>query len=212
MSTMLDIIGSMVIRGAIVLMTLYLSVGLQSAYTYKNALYTVKQKTVIPAEVLTDDIRLAGYGPTGTTKVFATAMSQAMQFTADIDNDGVADMVQYYLGPTYSGSTHRSLYRTVSCINGGAPFELARDVDSLCFTYYDSLGNTKSYSTNVSGIKSIKVSLVMESNAQVADEITTAPTASGLYTKKTTVDTTVTNFSTKYVRAYWERTIFPQNL
>ena len=36
MSTMLDIIGSMVIRGAIVLMTLYLSVGLQSAYTYKN--------------------------------------------------------------------------------------------------------------------------------------------------------------------------------
>ena len=49
MSTMLDIIGSMIIRGAIVLMTLYLSVGLQNAYTYKSTLYIVKQKTVVPA-------------------------------------------------------------------------------------------------------------------------------------------------------------------
>ena len=69
MSTMLDIIGSMVIRGAIVLMTLYLSVGLQSAYTYSRR-RVMKQKTVVPAEVLTDDIRLAGYGPTGTKKTF----------------------------------------------------------------------------------------------------------------------------------------------
>ena len=91
--------------------------------------------------MLTDDIRLAGYGPTGTTKTFDTAMSQAMAFTADINNDGVADFVHYYLGSAYSGSTHRSLYK-VSCINGGSAYELARDVDSLCFTYYDSLGNT----------------------------------------------------------------------
>ena len=192
-------------------MTLYLSVGLQSAYTYKSTLYIVKQKTVVPAQVLTDDIRLAGYGPTGTTKTFDTAMAQAMAFTADINNDGVADFVRYYLGPTYSG-THRSLYRMVSCINGGSAYELARDVDSLCFTYYDSLGNTKAYSTNVSGIKSIKVSLVMESSGQVGDEITTAPAASGLYSHEKSTDTAVNNFPTKYVRAYWERTVFPQNL
>ena len=210
MSVMLDIIGSMVIRGAIVLMTLYLSVSLQSAYTYKNTLYTVKQKTVIPAQVLTDDIRLAGYGPT-TSKIFTTAMSQAMQFSADINNDSVAETVHYYLGPTYTGSTHRSLYREVSSINGGAPYELARDVDSLCFTYYDVYGNTLSGS-NVSGIKSIKVSLVMESNAEVADEITTAPSASGLYSKEVSTDTVTANFGTKYVRAFWERTVFPQNL
>ncbi|HTY10061.1 MAG TPA: hypothetical protein VMF88_03215 [Bacteroidota bacterium] len=207
---MLDIIGSMVIRGAIVLMTLYLSVSLQSAYTYKNTLYTVKQKTVIPAEVLTDDIRLAGYGPT-TSKVFTTAASQEMQFSADINNDSVAENVHYYLGPTYTGSSHRSLYRVVSSINGGAPYELARDVDSLCFTYYDVYGNSLS-GTNVSGIKSIKVSLVMESNAQVADEITTAPSGSGLYSKQVSTDTVTANFGTKYVRAFWERTVFPQNL
>ena len=69
--------------------------------------------------------------------------------------------------PRTRALTHRSLYRTVSCYNGGAAFELMRDVDSLCFTYYDSLGNTKAYNVNVSGIKSIKVSLVMESSAQV---------------------------------------------
>ncbi len=210
MSVMLDIIGSMVIRGAIVLMTLYLSVGLQSAYTYKSTLYIVKQKTVVPAEILTDDIRLAGYGPT-TSKVFDTAMSQAIQFSADINNDSIPETVYYYLGSPYTGSTHRSLFRAVSSINGGAPAELARDVDSLCFTYYDVYGNTLSGS-NIYGIKSIKVSLVMESSGQVADEITTAPTGSGLYTNQTAVDTTTTNFPTKYVRAFWERTVFPQNL
>jgi len=208
MSTMLDIIGSMVIRGAIVLMTLYLSVGLQSAYTYKSVLYTVKQKTVIPAEVLTDDIWLAGYGPTGTRKTFDIATSQEIEFPADIYNNGFADQIHYYLGSAYSGSAHQSLYRV---IKGGSAYELARDVDSLFFTYYDSLGNTKS-GVNVSGIKSIKVSLVMESNAQVADEIITAPVAPGLNSSKTKVDTTVTNFPRKYVRAYWERTVFPQNL
>jgi hypothetical protein len=210
MSVMLDIIGSMVIRGAIVLMTLYLSVGLQSAYTYKSTLYIVKQKTVIPAQVLTDDIRLAGYGPT-TSKVFTTATSQAMQFSADINNDSIPETVYYYLGSTYAGSTHKSLFREVSSINGGAPFELARDVDSLCFTYYDVYGNTLSGS-NVSGIKSVKVSLVMESSGQVADEITTAPAASGLYSHEQTSDSDATNFPTKYVRAFWELTVFPQNL
>lgn len=208
MSTMLDIIGSMVIRGAIVLMTLYLSVGLQSAYTYKSVLYTVKQKTVVPAEVLTDDIRLAGYGPTGTKKTFDIAASQEIEFAADIYNNGFADQIHYYLGSAYSGSAHRSLYRV---INGGAPSELARDVDSLCFTYYDVYGNTLS-GTNVSGIKSVKVSLVMESNAQVGDEITTAPAASGLYSHQVATDTAVNNFPNNYVRAFWERTVFPQNL
>jgi len=210
MSVMLDIIGSMVIRGAIVLMTLYLSVGLQSAYTYKSTLYIVKQKTVVPAEILTDDIRLAGYGPT-TSKVFDTAQSQAIQFHADINNDSIPETVYYFLGPTYTGSIHRSLFRAVSSINGGTPFELARDVDSLCFTYYDVYGNTLSGS-NVWGIKSIKVSLVMESSGQVADEITTAPAGPGLYTNQPPVDNTTTNFPTKYVRAFWERTVFPQNL
>jgi hypothetical protein len=207
MSTMLDIIGSMVIRGAIVLMTLYLSVGLQSAYTYKSVLYTVKQKTVIPAEILTDDIRLAGYGPT-TSKLFDTAHSQAIQFHADLNSDSTSETIYYYLGPQYTGSAHRSLFRVK---NGGTPFELARDVDSLHFTYYNVTGATVS-GHNVSGIKSIKVSLVMESNVQVADEIITAPVAPGLNSSKTNVDTTVTNFPTKYVRAYWERTVFPQNL
>jgi hypothetical protein len=210
MSTMLDIIGAMVIRGAIVLMTLYLSVSLQSAYTYKSTLYTVKQKTVIPAEILTDDLRLAGYGPT-TSKVFTIATSQAMQFSADVNNDSIPETVYYYLGPPYAGTTHQSLFRVVSSINGGAPYELARDIDSLCFTYYDVYGNTLSGS-NISGIKSIKVSLVMESNAQVADEITATPSPSGLYSNAKSADTTTSNFSTKYVRAFWERTVFPQNL
>ena len=210
MSIMLDIIGSMIIRGSIVLMTLYLSISLQNALYKKTMVAVVKQKTVVPAQVLTDDIRLAGYGPTGTTKIFATATSQDMMFTADIDDDGATETVRYYLSAAYTGSTHKSLLREVSSISGGAAYELARDVDSLYFTYYNVNGTSVS-GVNVAGIKSVKVSLVMASAAKLADEITAAPRASGLYTGKHTVDTT-SLYTTEYVKAYWERTLFPQNL
>ena len=210
MSIMLDIIGSMIIRGSIVLMTLYLSISLQNALYKKTMIAATKQKTVIPAQLLTDDIRLAGYGPTGTTKVFATASSQDMKFTADVDNDGVVETVRYYLGSAYTGSTHKSLLREVSSISGGAAFEVARDVDSLYFTYYNTNGTSVS-GVNVAGIKSVKVSLVMASASKLADEITAAPRQGGIYTGKHTVDTT-SFYKTEYVKTYWERTLFPQNL
>lgn len=230
MNMMLDIIGSMVIRGSIVLMTFYLMINLQNALYKKTAVAIVKQKTVVPAQVLTDDLRLAGYGPT-TSKDFAIAKSDEMQFSADINGDStsliwneatssyvstvnadyqsgnIPEIIHYYLGAAPAGSTHRVLYRQ---INAATPLELARDVDSVYFTYYNVFGTSVS-GLNVSGIKSVKISLVMASAEKLADEITTAPRRGGLYTGKHTVDTT-SFYKTEYVKAYWERTLFPQNL
>ena len=212
MSIMLDLIGSMVVRGAIMLTFLYLTINMQSAL-YEKAMYAaVKQKTVVPAQVLTDDLRLAGYGP-ATSKVFPVAYQQSIEFYADINNDSVADLVHYYLGPVYAGTTnHYSLYREVSCYSGGAPFELARDVDSLAFTYYNSVGAVISPALNVSGIKSIRVRLSFESNGQVTDVMTSGRPSKGVYFKGKSIDTTTSAFQTHYVKAVWERVIFPQNL
>jgi hypothetical protein len=117
----------------------------------------------------------------------------AIAYPADLDNNGTAETVHYYLGAAPAGSTHRVLYRAVSSINGGAPFELARDVDSLVFKFYDINGATLGPGLNISNIKSVNVKLLIESNAQVSEGIGTDSTP-------------------KYVKAYWERTIFPQNL
>ena len=212
MSIMLDLIGSMIVRGAIMLTFLYLTINLQNALYEKTIYAAVKQKTVIPAQILTDDLRMAGYGPT-TSKSFPVAYQQSIEFYADINNDSVADLVHYYLGPVYAGTTnHYSLYREVSCYNGGAPFELARDVDSLAFTYYGSTGTVISPALNVSGIKSIHIRLSFESNGQTTDIMTSGRPVKGLYGKNKGTDTTTSAFQTHYVKAVWERTIFPQNL
>lgn len=212
MSVMLDLIGSMIVRGAIMLTFLYLTINLQNALYDKTIYATVKQKTVIPAQILTDDIRMAGYG-SATSKTFPIAHSQEIQFYADVNNDSTAETVHYYLGPAYPGTNHMSLYRAVSSINGGAAFELARDVDSVSFTYYNSLGTTIGPALNLSGIKSIKVRLSFESNGQTTDLMTIGRQPGGLYSKNSSPDTsTASPFPTHYVKAVWERVIFPQNL
>jgi hypothetical protein len=189
---MIDIIGSTIIRGAIVLVILNLNISLNNALSEKTARATVKQKTVVPAQIITDDIRLAGYGPT-TSKIFMIAKADEAEFSADLDDDGSAETVHYYLGTPPAGSTHHVLYREVSSINGGAPFELARDVDSLVFKYYYIDGSLAGPGLNINNIKSINVKLLIESNAQISGGIGT-------------------DNAPQYVKAYWERTIFPQNL
>jgi hypothetical protein len=195
MGVMIDIIGSTIIRGAIVLVILNINVSLNNSLTQKTVRAALKQKTVVPAQILTDDIRLAGYNqpfsPVGTTlKPFAIAKADEIQFLADLNSDSTTDVVRYYLGAAPVGSTHRVLYRQ---LNGGTSFELARDVISLTFTYYNSVGFTIAPGINKSGIKSISIKLKIESNIQVTEGIGTDNTA-------------------RYETAYWERTLFPQNL
>jgi hypothetical protein len=189
MGVMIDIIGSTIIRGAIVLVILNINVSLNNSLTQKTVRAALKQKTVVPAQILTDDIRLAGYNQTAP-KVFAIAKSDEIQFLADLESDSTTDVVRYYLGAAPVGSTHRVLYRQ---LNGGASFELARDVISLTFTYFNSVGATIAPGTNKLGIKSISIKLKIESNIQVTEGIGTDNTA-------------------RYETAYWERTLFPQNL
>ncbi len=220
MSIMLDLIGSMIVRGAIMLTFLYLTINLQNALYEKTIYATVKQKTVIPAQILTDDLRMAGYGPS-TSKTFSIAYLQEIQFSVELNvsdtygasaahSDPAPNVVHYYLGPaTQPDSTHRILYRRVDT---RTPFQAATDVDSLVFTYFDSLGVTISPGLNVQHIKSIKVRLVMQSNAQTTDIMTSGRAVKGLYGKNKGMDTTASAYKTHYVKAVWERTIFPQNL
>ncbi len=208
MSVMLDLIGSMIVRGAIMLTFLYLTVNLQNALYEKTIYAAVKQKTVIPMEILTDDLRMAGYGPT-TSKVFPIAQAQAVKFYGDFNSDSTSESMYYYLGSAYAGTDRKSLFRVR---NGGTPFELARDVDSLAFTYFNLTGAVIAPALNVSGIKSIKVWISFESNGQTTDIMTSGRAVKGLYGRNKGMDTTASAFQTHYVKAVWERTIFPQNL
>jgi hypothetical protein len=188
MNVILDIIGSFVIRGMIVLIVLTAMVSLNNSLFRQTERVALNDLVTNTSETIYNDFSLAGYGAS-TSKVFNKADSIEAIFSADLDNDGTAETVRYYLGAGAAGS-HRILYRT---LNAGTPFEIARDVILIRFYYY-SATNVSLTGTTVSGIKSINVSLTIESNHQLIS----------LYSGS--ADTS------SYQQATWEGHIFPKGL
>ncbi len=188
MGVILDIVFSFVIRAMIVLIVLTAMISLNNSLFRQTDRVALNDFVRGAAETIENDISLAGYGPS-TPKEFTVADSIETEFSADLNNDGMAETVRYYLGSGASGS-HRILYRT---LNSGADFEIARDVILLRFTYYSATSAPLS-GTGISGVKSIKVQLTIESNHSLTSVY------SG--TSETSI----------YQQATWERQIFPDNL
>ena len=160
MGTMLDVIGSIVIRGAIMLAILNLTFQMNTALYQKTALAATRQATVIPAQIMYGDIYVAGYGET-TSKTFALAKQNEISFFADVNNDGTPESVHYYL---QGESAAKGLYRQVSSINNNAPALIAHNVTSMTFDYYDIDGVPKIPGVNVSGIKSIRLRFTIQTD------------------------------------------------
>ncbi|KAB2922079.1 MAG: hypothetical protein F9K22_12520 [Bacteroidetes bacterium] len=149
MGVVFDILGSFVVRAAIVAVMLNLMLSLHEQLQKKNEQVYMSEVMDAPAQTLASDFKNAGYN---SSKVFPTASSSEARFYADTDNNGTSELIRFYVS---SGI----LYRT---IDGGSDFELARSVSLFRLVYYDSLGNPKS-GLNVSGIKSIYIRLRLQS-------------------------------------------------
>jgi len=152
MSIILDILGSMVIRGAVVLIILSTNVSLHTLLYQKTARTSVTEKLAETIEPLRADIKRAGLNTTSVS--FIIADSNQIKFLADVDGNGVADTAYYYLSPTSELSVtdnpnDRKMYRV---LNGGQPYDFASGVVQLKFEYFDV----------ISLIRSISVKLFME--------------------------------------------------
>jgi hypothetical protein len=154
MGTMLDVIGSIVIRGAIMLALINLTIQMNTALYQKTALASTRQSTVIPVQIMCDDIYRA------KTSVFEKAKLNEIKFSAGDINDN-SETVYYYLEGATSA---KGLYRQVSSINNNTPALIAHNVTNMTFEYYDLDGVAKSPGENVGGIKSIKLKLTIQTD------------------------------------------------
>ncbi len=151
-----DIIQSYIIKGAIILVIL------QTMLLLQNLLYQHTEKAVLEEELGTasftfsSDMQQAGYN---SATAFTIADTSGIGIKGDIDNDGTADDVRYYLAPMPS-STKFYLERTV---NNGTPSIVGRNFRKFYLTYYDNAGNTTSILSN---IKSISIQATMENDVQ----------------------------------------------
>jgi hypothetical protein len=145
MGTVFDIIGSTLIRGAIMLAMINLTVQMNTALYKKTSLAAARQALVIPAQILYNDILGAGYGQ-AFPKTMAIAKRYEIQFNTCIDTLGTVGSVHYVLDKT-------NLCRTVGA---GARQVIGHGVTSLRIDYYDSLGGSMSTGTNIGKIKQIR--------------------------------------------------------
>ncbi len=83
-----------------------------------------------------------------------TAQATNLTFTADTDNDGVAESIQY----TWGGTAGNPLNRVAS-----TTFPLVNSVNSLAFSYYDSNNNLLSFPVTASQVRVVGVNITAKS-------------------------------------------------
>lgn len=159
MGVIFDILGSFIIRAAIISIVLNLMLTLhETLYSSTERIY-LNEVMRAPSETMTYDLKLAGYN---ASKSIWEARENEIVFYADLDNNGTQETVRYYV-------SNNILYRT---LNGVSPLELARNVTSFTLKYYNVYGVLLSYSNNRTDVKSIQVELVIQSTKTIISAVT----------------------------------------
>lgn len=113
----LDLIGSIVIAGFVMLMGLRMNANIaDSNQSYKTDVI-VQESLVSLVQSIEYDFRKMGYKVLDPTTVVLRADSTHITFQGDIDDNGVIDTVEWYLGPSITSTPNpkdRILYRKIS--------------------------------------------------------------------------------------------------
>jgi len=182
MNVVLDILGSTIIGGFVVLMMINFNIFQSNTAFASDSELQLQQNAKTLAEILNHDLRKIGYRYDNTA--FIQADSEYVSFYSDIDRDGSVDLVEYFLGDTSTASSttnpnDRVLYRIVNNDTIQGP---SLGLTKAKFTYLTGLG---AETTTLSEIKYIKAELWIEPYEPISGE---------------------------YPFTYWELTINPRNL
>ncbi|MEX1137848.1 MAG: hypothetical protein WEF53_00715 [Bacteroidota bacterium] len=162
---MLDLVASMVVRGAIVYIVLTMNISLNELLYEKAQYAIVKQNTATMVDVLRNDFRYIGYG-VSVGNPFLLADSNQVRFQGDIDNNGIVDTLYFSIGPVSEmagtpNPSDRIIYRRR---NSGTPFEFGHGVTQFHLTYYNATGNV---TTSLSEIKTFKVRIMVQGDREI---------------------------------------------
>lgn len=170
----LDIVGSFLIGGLILLILINLNLSISNS-AVENLNTNLSQGNLTSTSyIIEHDIYKIGYRVSGEKIV--TADSTELKFYTDIDNNGTKDSIHYFLGdPAQMYFTFnpddRLLYRVMN--NEKAKSSII--VVDFNLTYYDSLGSAMDYASlkNPSireRVKTISVNMSVESPEPVDGE------------------------------------------
>ena len=189
MSIWLDLIGSYLIGGMILLILLNLNSTVSTAASENLHSGIMQRNVTSTADLIEHDIYKIGYRVAGAE--FAIADSNEIKFSADVDDDGAADVIHYYCGDTtgLNGTNNPNDFLLIREINAQKPGAKTVVVD-FNVTYFDSLSQQINFAllktqAGMNQIKSIRIKLKCETEEKIDDH---------------------------YEAAEWEKIMIPKNL
>ena len=170
-STILDIIGSVIIGGLIMLILFRLS-DAASKNTYNNSEeYSVQTYLTTIVGIIEYDFRKIGYNadytktlPPNSTFILSAGQN-SISFLTDANSDSVYDTLSYYIGPTSElastpNPNDRYLYRQAS---GKPPQPINVGLTEFRLSYFDAVGNQLTLPiTNCGQISTIEINVEVE--------------------------------------------------
>jgi hypothetical protein len=178
-STILDIVGSIIIGGTLMLILWRLNdASTENTYNYSGEL-SLQQNLATVAMVIEYDFRKIGYCADWNkipdpTKSIVLADSNKIKFLTDVatasdpEGDGIVDTMYYYLGPASEltateNPRDRILYRVV---NKETPKGSNMGVTQFKMVYFNALGDTIDFPITVPGeIASMEINVTVENIA-----------------------------------------------
>jgi hypothetical protein len=167
---MIDLIGSAMIGGFVLLMGIRLNAGIVGSADSSMANLNVQESMVEIVKSIEYDFRKMGYGLADPKFAIALADTSHLRFRADIDRDGDIDSVDWYTGPPLTSLANpnvRVLYRRV---NMGTPVGAALGVTQFRLRYLTQDGIP---TTVLSQMWIIETTLRVESPYRVQDQVLT---------------------------------------
>ena len=181
-STILDIIGSMIIGGILLNITLRLN-DAATEKTYNNgAELSLQENMAVVAQMLETDFRKIGFCADWNkfpdpSKAVVYADESSIKYLTDLDSDTNMDSIRYFLGPTSEllstpNPRDRMLYRVA---NNETPLTSNLGVTQFRLVYFDALGDTIAPPITTAGlINSIEINLTVESVAAYDEKYSSA--------------------------------------
>ncbi len=182
MTVFLDIIGSMMVRGMIVLIVLRMNVSLNTMIVDTTAHSTIQQRMAVLRQVMVSDFEAIGFNVVGTA--FIDVKNHDIRFLGDVDGDGTPETISYDRSstgdlPNTPNPNDRYIHRKV---NSGTARIVADGITKIDFEYYDDKG---AVTTDKNKVKSFKITAIMQDSHPVDG---------------------------RYPSTFWEQTFYPPNI
>lgn len=186
MAVLIDVIGSLIFAGLIILAINTGTADLNEAtYEHTYSLNVQTNSTSLARMVEYDFVKIGYRSP---SPAILSMDSTGITFTSDLLNNGVVKTVQYSIGsPTDSnvaGTRNPRDFLLFRSVTGENTLRLSSGLVDFKLTYYDSSG---AMTATASEVKSIRVQMKLESIEPVDTD-------------------------TLYPGVFWEKTIYPRNL